>query len=192
LPAFVGLALRPLPTAPLELVLQRLADSILARHPGLLERIGSDGVPRFCIDPLDLPLAVLMEVRDGGARLSVVSRTGDLQADARIAGTLLSLIELVDGRCDGDALFFSRDLVVEGDIGAVLALRNAIDNAELDLLHEIAQLAWPSPQIAERIMRAAVGALASVAGVPGDPRESAEREPANGRDRIPLPLMGRG
>ena len=50
----------------------------------------------------------------------------------RIAGPLLGLIGLIDGTYDGDALFFSRDLVVEGDVEAVLALRNAIDDAGID------------------------------------------------------------
>jgi len=39
---------------------------------------------------------------------------------------------MIDGTYDGDALFFSRDLVIEGDTEAVLALRNAIENAELN------------------------------------------------------------
>jgi predicted lipid carrier protein YhbT len=50
---------------------------------------------------------------------------------------------LVDGTYDGDALFFSRDIAVDGDIEAVLALRNAVDDASIDLLHEAA--AWAGP-----------------------------------------------
>jgi predicted lipid carrier protein YhbT len=186
LPAFVAFALRPLPTGPLELVLQRLADSIVARHPQLIARMGGDSARCFGIEPLDLPFAVLIEVRDGAVRLSVIPRAGGLQVDARIAGTLLSLIELVNGRYDGDALFFSRDLVVEGDIGAVLALRNAIDNAELDLLHEAAQLAWPSPGVAEQIMRGGLAALAHLAGLGG----SVEREASKERDQVSLSAKG--
>ena len=51
--------------------------------------------------------------------------------DARIAAPLIVLLGMIDGTYDGDALFFSRDLVIEGDTEAVLALRNAIENAEL-------------------------------------------------------------
>jgi len=49
----------------------------------------------------------------------------------------------VHGTWDGDALFFSRDLMIEGDTSAALALRNAIDDAELDLSVEIAGLGGP-------------------------------------------------
>jgi predicted lipid carrier protein YhbT len=51
--------------------------------------------------------------------------------DARIAAPLVVLLGMIDGTYDGDALFFSRDLVIDGDTGAVLALRNAMENAEL-------------------------------------------------------------
>lgn len=45
---------------------------------------------------------------------------------------------MVHGALDGDALFFSRDILIEGDTEAVLALRNAVDDAEIDLAGEIA------------------------------------------------------
>ena len=38
---------------------------------------------------------------------------------------------------------FHRDLTIEGDTEAVLALRNALDDAEIDFLYQIAQLAGP-------------------------------------------------
>ena len=56
---------------------------------------------------------------------------------------MAAVVGLVDGAFDGDALFFSRDLVIEGDTAAALALRNAIDDAELDLAHEAATLSGP-------------------------------------------------
>ncbi|MEZ5870101.1 MAG: SCP2 sterol-binding domain-containing protein, partial [Defluviimonas denitrificans] len=63
--------------------------------------------------------------------------------DARIAGPLSAFLAMMHGAEDGDALFFSRDLTVEGDTAAVLALRNAIDDAELDLAEELATLSGP-------------------------------------------------
>ena len=53
LPAVLTDVLRPLPTGPLEFLLQRLVDSILARHPGLLDRVRGQGARRFGIDPLE-------------------------------------------------------------------------------------------------------------------------------------------
>ncbi|WP_407642371.1 ubiquinone anaerobic biosynthesis accessory factor UbiT [Aliiroseovarius halocynthiae] len=62
---------------------------------------------------------------------------------ARIAGPLAALLGLVHGAFDGDALFFSRDLVIEGETAATLALRNAVDDAELDLSQEMLRLSGP-------------------------------------------------
>jgi predicted lipid carrier protein YhbT len=80
----------------------------------------------------------------------------------------VALFDLIVGPHDGDALFFSRDLTIQGDIGAVLALRNAIDNAELDLPHEVAQLLQPLSSLAEPMLRTAVALLANMpAALPG-------------------------
>ena len=87
--------------------------------------------------------------------------------DARIAGPLAALIGLVHGAYDGDALFFSRDLVIEGDTAAVLALRNAIDNEELDLAARddapVRSAGEARRRRARAKLAAAIGALTGVA-----------------------------
>ena len=50
---------------------------------------------------------------------------------------------MLHGAEDGDALFFSGELQIGGDTSAVLALRNALDDAELDLTEELAALPGP-------------------------------------------------
>lgn len=45
---------------------------------------------------------------------------------------------MVDGRYDGDALFFTRDLRVEGDTEAIVCLRNALDDVEGSVADDIA------------------------------------------------------
>ncbi|NEW89604.1 sterol-binding protein, partial [Rhodopseudomonas sp. WA056] len=65
---------------------------------------------------------------------------------------------MTDGSYDGDALFFSRDIEIDGDMEAVVALRNAIDDSRVDFLKE--SVAWFGPLAApiERILRSLVGA----------------------------------
>ena len=132
-PAVPARLLRLAPLAPLSLLLTRFTRRIAHQQPGLFRRLGPYGSARFVIDPTDLPLAILLEPREGNPRVSVQRAPA---GDARIAGPLAALLGLVHGAYDGDALFFSRDLVIEGDTEAVLALRNAIDDAELDLAEE--------------------------------------------------------
>ena len=63
-------------------------------------------------------------------------------------------------------MFFSRDLLVEGDIEAVLALRNALDDAEIDLLSEAAAVFGPFAGTFERIGRMAAPRLQQLTGLP--------------------------
>ncbi|MCH8036113.1 MAG: SCP2 sterol-binding domain-containing protein [Proteobacteria bacterium] len=77
---------------------------------------------------------------------------GGIEAAATIRGSLLSLIDLLEGRVDGDALFFSRDLVIEGDTEAVLTLRNAIDGAGIDLVEIAASALGPFAGLARRVL----------------------------------------
>lgn len=133
-PRLPAAALRWAPLFPIALALTSFARRLATRHKGMFRRLGDYGEARFVVDPTDLPVSMLLEPRGGSPRIQLSHR--DLEGDARIAGPLAGLLGMVHGAYDGDALFFSRDLVVEGDTAAVLALRNAIDDAELDLSAE--------------------------------------------------------
>ena len=67
---------------------------------------------------------------------------------ARIAGSFLDLFELIDGSLDGDALFFSRKLLVTGDTEAVVALRNALDDVDGGIMDSITRAFGPLSAIA--------------------------------------------
>ncbi|WP_298351261.1 SCP2 sterol-binding domain-containing protein [Rhodoblastus sp.] len=150
LPPMGAAALRLAPLAPLSFVAARFARSLGRRHPALFARLGEEADKIFLIDPTDLPLAFRLLPRPEAPRLEAVRREAAGSWDARVAGPLAALIGLVHGAYDGDALFFSRDLVIEGDTSAVLALRNAIDNEEMDLAHEAAALFGPFESLARR------------------------------------------
>lgn len=140
-PTLIAQALRVMPLAPLSLSLTAYAKAVARRHPGLFRRLGEYDHTLFILDPTDLPFVICLDPNGGRPRVSVVRRNAE--GDARIAGPLAALLGLVHGAFDGDALFFSRDLVVEGDTAAALALRNAVDDAELDLSQEMSRISGP-------------------------------------------------
>ncbi len=140
-PAVLARALGVLPLAPLSFSLTAYSRKVAASHPGLFRRLGAHNHVRFVLDPTDLPFVICLEPNGGVPRVIVMRGQGD--GVARIAGPLAALLGLVHGAFDGDALFFSRDLVIEGDTAAALALRNAVDDAELDLSQEVAGLCGP-------------------------------------------------
>jgi predicted lipid carrier protein YhbT len=141
-PPLVFLAMRPLPLAPLQPLLGFLIASIVRRHRGLFVRLGAHSSKRFGIDPTDLPFAFEMAPKPERPRLIAVRELSQ-GLDVRISGPLGALLGLVNGELDGDALFFSRDLRVEGDFEAVVALRNAVEGAEINLVDEIRSLLGP-------------------------------------------------
>lgn len=140
-----GLAVRPLPPAALKPALALAMRTLRRRHPGLFDRLSGVGAPTFLIDPVDLPFVFLLETDPARPRLTALGETAAATqtATATIRGPLMTLIDLAEGRLDGDALFFSRDLVIEGDTEAVVALRNAIDDAEMDLVSDLLSALGP-------------------------------------------------
>jgi predicted lipid carrier protein YhbT len=164
-PAPLRLGLRPLPLGPVAAALAAVARSVAARHRRMFARLGPHSGKRFLIEPTDLPFVIALTPRADDPVVEVARSSEGVAADARISGPLAALLGLMHGAYDGDALFFSRDLAIEGDVEAVLALRNALDNAELDLVAEAAAVLGPLASPAERIGRAVAAAAEQVTGV---------------------------
>ncbi len=135
-PQPLAFAARTLPLPPLSLVLGLLTQRMARAHPAMLQRLGPYADRLFLIDPVDLPFVFLL--CPAKATLAAHRRRHIPKYDARLVGPMSAFLAMLHGAEDGDALFFSRDLTIEGDTSAVLALRNAIDDAELDLSGEIA------------------------------------------------------
>lgn len=135
-PRLASAMMRPLPLRPLSMALTRLTRLLSDRHPGMLRRMGEYAERRFLLDPVDLPFVLLLE--PAAARVTACRATPD--HEVRITGPLSGFLAMLHAEQDGDALFFSREVTVAGDTSAALALRNAVDDAELDLSAEIAAL----------------------------------------------------
>ncbi len=158
-----GFALRALPLAPLQAALNAAMSRIRRHHPELFERLSGLDAPLFLIDPVDLPVAFVLAPDPDRPRLTAIRDVSTVDATATIRGPLMALIELLEGRSDGDALFFSRRLVVEGDTESVVALRNAVDDAEIDLLASLMVSSGPLAAPARKLARGVAGLLSIAA-----------------------------
>lgn len=144
----------PLACASLERGLQRLADRIVRGHPHLLDRIDVESA-RLGLRPTDLPWQVIVHVSKERVTVRVLEQDTETDAcTACVEGTLARLIGCGSGRSDGDALFFSRHLHVSGDTTLLVAIRNALDDAEIDFAAEVAALAGPLSGGVQRLLRA--------------------------------------
>jgi O2-independent ubiquinone biosynthesis accessory factor UbiT len=121
----------PLPVATAATtLLYRRASRLL---PDLLARLGEHAGKTFLFTPTDLPFAFSIVPARSAMRVSASSDKTS-RSDVRIAAPLFLLLALAEGRVDGDAEFFGRQLSIEGDMAAAVALRNALENARLDLV----------------------------------------------------------
>ena len=143
---------------PLQLVLDRIVAGVAQRQAELFERLGPHSASTFLIDPTDLPIMLLLQPDPAEPRLVAVWRGAEPEADCRIRASFLTLLALVDGRGDGDALFFSRDLSVEGNVEAVVTLRNALDDLDITLTQDIVG----SSGLLRRPLQAALDVLRSL------------------------------
>jgi predicted lipid carrier protein YhbT len=153
----LGFALHAVPRALLDLVLADAAACAFRRYPGVFERLAGLGEARFLIDPTDLPFAFLLRLSADRPALAVAPEgTPDPPPDAVLRGPLTDLLALLEGRADGDALFFSRQLAMEGDTEKVLVLRNAIEGDDVDVAELLLERLAPL----DRLLRPALGSAA--------------------------------
>ncbi|MCV6546119.1 MAG: SCP2 sterol-binding domain-containing protein [Cohaesibacter sp.] len=144
LPPYVARITKFLPLAPLERLISKAAEHVAKEHPDFFERLDDYAGKSYVIMPSDLDWITALSFQNAHVQIRL-SRSLEAfpNRDVLVKAPILSLLNLLDGQEDGDALFFSRDLTIEGDTEAVLALRNALDDAEIDFLYQIAQLAGP-------------------------------------------------
>jgi O2-independent ubiquinone biosynthesis accessory factor UbiT len=164
LPGLTRRLITPLPPSLVGVLAARLMRQAGKTHPELFTRLGEHAQKRYEIAPTDLPFVFLMTPDPAAPKLQVM-RPGRGSWDCRIAGSLAALLGMVHGAYDGDALFFSRDITVEGDTAAGLALRNAIDNSEVDLFTEATALLGPFQSRAFPGLKGLVNALERRTGV---------------------------
>jgi len=156
---FVGLMMRPLSPRLLQPALDAAMAAMVRRHPAVFERLAALDYPRFIIDPLDLPFRFLLITGPERPYLTLIDDDSGQEAQAIVRGGLLMLIALLEGRIDGDALFFSRDLAIEGDTEAVVALRNAVDGEDIDLIADFLAPTGPLQRPLARLARGLGGMM---------------------------------
>ncbi|MCP5082048.1 MAG: sterol-binding protein [Alphaproteobacteria bacterium] len=140
-----GLArlLPPLPVFALQPLLGHIVASVAGRHPELFARMGEACHKHFLIDPTDLPVVLLLKPDPHRPELRAHNRGNTVGHDVRISGSFVTLLRMIDAKTDSDALFFNRELSVTGDVEAIVALRNALDDMDSTLADDVAATFGP-------------------------------------------------
>ncbi|MBI2234127.1 MAG: SCP2 sterol-binding domain-containing protein, partial [Micavibrio aeruginosavorus] len=122
--------LAPVPLPLIQPLLQKIVRSAAQNRPEIFNRLGPHRRKTYLIDPVNMPFVLVLRPDAAAPSLRARRRRDNIPHDARIAGTFLTLLKMIDGRLDGDALFFTRELTVEGDTEAIVVLRNAMDDLD--------------------------------------------------------------
>ena len=146
-------------------VVQRIAGLIfqqaMKQHPRLFDRLGEHASKRYRFTPADIDWSFV--IRPSLRHIKVYRKDKAPAVDAAASGPMVTLLALLEGRLDGDAAFFSRSLTLTGDMEAMLALRNALDDCGFDLPTDLAAAAGPfAPilrQVGERVRERALAGL---------------------------------
>ncbi len=139
----VSLALATLPQPLIAGLLRRMTRSLPQQHPKLASRMAELKGKRLLIVPEELRYAFLLEFPDGVLTIDLIDPEPLPPTDAQMRGPLRLFYDLVRGGRDGDALFFSRELAVTGDMATAVTLRNAMDGSGVDLFAEFLNLPGP-------------------------------------------------
>lgn len=120
--------------SPVEALLTLSLRGLARRCPAAFARLGEHQASTYLLVPADLPIAFTLAPHPKHGAIRVVRRGAAGVHVARVSAPLAELLALFDGSLDADAAFFSRSIHVEGDVGAVMALHNALESADLRLV----------------------------------------------------------
>ncbi len=140
LPRFL---LAPVPLFPAQPALSRIVTYVADHRPELFARLGVHINTVYIIDPVNLPFVLRLCPNPEYPELTAHRRREDIEYGARISGSFLTLLGLIDGRFDGDSMFFTRELKIEGNTEAVVCLSNAIDDLEGSIMDDITEACGP-------------------------------------------------
>lgn len=106
-------------------------------YPNVFLKVAQNGEESFLIKPTDLPFNFYMVISQSGSGITVESKTSELTANATITASLADLLKMLEGKLDGDAAFFSKNLIIEGSTASVVKLRNAIDAENINIISSL-------------------------------------------------------
>ena len=145
------MAMRVLPPTAMQKAVDAMMRAMRANHPRLFGNLEKLPSAVLRVEPVDLPHRFILSFGGGTVRLTV-SDGGEPPCSAAIKGKLEALLELLEGRTDGDMMFFARTIEITGNTATIVALRNTLDREEIDLLTDATGFLGPFAPPARRAL----------------------------------------
>lgn len=132
------------PQAALSHVVELVWRRMEHRHPKLLKNLARLDNALVYLEPTDVPHNFALTMGDRVQFYVISDEESEARtADATVKGGLQALVDMLEGREDGDTLFFSRDIQISGNTEVIVGLRNTLDREEVDLFTEVLSLCGP-------------------------------------------------
>ncbi|MCL2567409.1 MAG: SCP2 sterol-binding domain-containing protein [Alphaproteobacteria bacterium] len=146
----LGIFFKKVPLSFLQPFLDKSLKIMQEKHPRIFERLSGEEFD-FIIDATDLPFVFYLKPSLTSPVLKAIHRSEHVNVAATIKGSLSNLLQLFEGNADGDAMFFSNELVIEGSTAASVALRNAVDGEDMNIIADLSSMAAPFENAAKKI-----------------------------------------
>ncbi|NQY43579.1 MAG: SCP2 sterol-binding domain-containing protein [Legionellales bacterium] len=115
-----------------------LTNSFVEMHPNVIQRMAEFSPAIMILDPIDLPFSFLTEFTKNDLKIIIVDDDKYMGNDiTKISAPIGFFLNMLEGEKDGDALFFSRQLTVEGDTTIIVALRNILEAESVNINQDI-------------------------------------------------------
>ncbi len=145
----LGIIFKQFPLKVIQPFLEKSIKIIQDKHPSIFNRLSEEEID-FVIDAIDLPFMFYLKISKSSPILKAIKKTEKPYPSATIKGTLINLLRLFEGKVDGDAMFFSKELTIEGSTATTVALRNAIDGEDMSILNDLSEIFYPFEELAKQ------------------------------------------
>ena len=158
----IGMLLQPIIP---KIIVQKAIDSLTAYftkiHPGVVDRMSDYAPARIVLNPTDMPFYFLAEFTKSNFHILYIENDDiDLQEITTISATFDFFLKMLERQSDGDALFFSRQLMIEGDTTIVVALRNILEAENVNINDDINETFGTLSPMVNFIKNLSIGILA--------------------------------
>lgn len=163
--------LRRVPSAALVRPVRQVWRRMGWRHPKLMTNLARLEPALVRLELADAPHIFTLRLGPD-PDFQIFTEDAGVMFDACVRGTLAALVDLLEGRVDGDALFFTRDIQITGKTEVIVGLRNTLDREDMDVFSELVSLCGPF----ETPARLALGLAGRVAQLVRQGVESLHRD----------------
>lgn len=133
-------------------LLLKILNIMQTKHSDIFVKLQETSDPTYKIDATDLPINFILKVSLNNPMLQIVDKDDySHKVDATIRAKFITFIQILDGQIDADEAFFSNKLTIQGATDATLALSNALDNSDINVIDDITLNITPIPFINKKI-----------------------------------------